>query len=123
MTTQAIDPATSLAVSLTPALAATGSNSPIWMVLMAAAAGALVWTVSQKPTEFWPAMSMMLTGTFVGAVGSKWLMYWSKDVETFRFISKLDQEYVAAALGLLGNLLFSLAMTFIQARAKKEADK
>lgn len=123
MTSQAIDPATSLAVSLTPALAATGTNSPIWMVMMAAAAGALVWTVAQKPTEFRTALSMMLTGTFVGVVGSKWLIEWSKGVDTFVWISKTEQEYIAAGLGLLGNLLFSVGVTLIQSRGKKEADQ
>ena len=116
MTTGAVDHAASVAAAATPALAAIGTNSPLWMIIMAAAAGAMVWTVAQKPTTFWPAMSMMMTGTFIGVVGSKGIMSWAKNVETFRWIGETDQEYVAAALGLLGNLLFSL----ILARAKKE---
>ncbi len=111
-----IDHATSVAAAATPALAAIGTNSPLWMIVMAAAAGAMVWTVAQKPTTFWTAMSMMLTGTFFGVVGSKGVMAWAKGVETFQWVNNVDQEYVASALGLLGNLIFSL----ILARAKKE---
>ena len=116
MTTQAIDHAASVAAAATPALAAIGTNSPLWMIVMAAAAGAMVWTVAQKPTTFWPAMSMMLTGTFIGVVGSKAAISWAKSTDGLKWIADVDQEYIAAALGLLGNLLFTL----ILARAKKE---
>ena len=114
-----IDPTSAAAIAATPALAMAGTASPLWLIAVAAAAGAVVWTLAQKPTEFWSALSMMATGTFFGIVASKTLPLWAKSVESFKWIADVDGEYIAAVFGLAGNLLFS----FGASRLKKEGEK
>lgn len=118
MTTAGIDPISAATMAATPAMAVAATANPIWLIAVAAAAGAVVWTLAQKPAEFWAALSMMATGTFVGVLAARVLPLWAKSVDTFKWVADVDPEYIAAAFGLAGNLIFSIGASKLKKGAE-----